>query len=137
MQVSVFNSERDTEKIYSHLIQKIQQLDCQGQMDSIKNSEFRRIAQRTIQFKNMKHDAQETFLKGRTVCIQFFFFSKLMIAKGLKSKSSCPKCANLPKHKQCVQRIDVEVRKIDVKYIGYGISKADSNHRPQPIPVCL
>ena len=69
MQVSVFNDQKGTEKIYSLLIQKIQQLDRQEQMDSIKNSEFRRIAQRTIQFKGMKHDAQETFLKGRLVCI--------------------------------------------------------------------
>jgi hypothetical protein len=43
----------------------------------------------------------------------------------------------MPKDKQCVQRIDVKVKKVDAKYIGCGISKADPNHRPQPIPVRL
>jgi hypothetical protein len=58
-----------------------------------------------------------------------------MIAKGLKSKLFCPKCANQLKHKQCVQRIDVEAKKINAKYIRYGISKADPIYHPQPIPV--
>jgi hypothetical protein len=57
--------------------------------------------------------------------------------KGLKSKSSCPKCENLPKHKQCRQRLDVKVKKVDAKYIGYGISRADSINHPQPIPVSI
>lgn len=61
MQISIFEEERTTEQIFSQLIQKIQQLDHQKQMDSIENPEFRRIAQRTIQFKNKKKDALETF----------------------------------------------------------------------------
>jgi hypothetical protein len=74
MQISIFDNEKRTEKIYALLIQKIQQLDRQAQMDSINDSEFKRIAQRTIKFKSMKHDAQEAFLKGRLVYIFYFIF---------------------------------------------------------------
>jgi len=58
MQVSISNTE--TEKIYINLMWKITQLDKQKQ---IGNTEFWTIVQWTLQFKRMKDESQDKFLK--------------------------------------------------------------------------